>query len=110
MFESKVKQLLSQGKAAWGASLPDASDLIAKLTVDTGIDFLWIDTEHRPFDTAAVCWVPIICRQKGCVPLIRVAGLDPPLIKKALDIGASAVTAAQTSNPPETRRARHDHK
>ena len=105
MFESKVKQLLSQGKAAWGASLPDASDLIAKLTVDTGIDFLWIDTEHRPFDTAAVPWVPIICRQKGCVPLLRVAGLDPQLIKKALDIGASAIMVPQINNAAEARRA-----
>ena len=51
MFDNKVKQLLAQGEAGWGDSLPDASELIAQLTVDTGVDFLWIDTEHRPFDT-----------------------------------------------------------
>jgi hypothetical protein len=47
MFVNPVKQRLAQGKAAWGASLPDASDLIAKLTINTGVDFLWIDLEHR---------------------------------------------------------------
>src|SRR5258707_10461192 len=108
MFESKVKQLLSQGKAAWGASLPDASDLIAKLTGDTGVDFLWIDTEHRPFDTAAVPWVPIICRQQGCVPLLRVAGADAPALKKALDIGASAILVPQSHNRPQPPRAVQD--
>ncbi len=53
MFENKVKTLLAEGKAAWGAGLPDRSDFIAKLTVDTGIDFLWIDTEHRPYQPVA---------------------------------------------------------
>src|SRR5262249_43424766 len=105
MFESKVKRLLKQGKAAWGASLPDASDLIAKLTVDAGGDFLWIDTEHRPFYVNEVRWVPILCRQKGCVPLIRVAGLDPQLIKKGLDIGASAVMVPQINNAQEAKLA-----
>ena len=87
MFENRVKKLFTQGKAAFGAALPDASDLLAKFTVDTGVDFLWIDLEHRPDDAVAVRWVPIICRQKDCVCMVRVAGLDPQLIKKALDIG-----------------------
>lgn len=104
-FVNKVKQLLAQGKPAWGASLPDAADVIAKLTVDTGVDFLWIDLEHRPFGVNEVRWVPIMCRQKGCVPMIRVAGLDPQLVKKALDIGASAVMIPQVNNADEARRA-----
>jgi 2-keto-3-deoxy-L-rhamnonate aldolase RhmA len=105
VFENKVKQLLARGQAAWGAALPDASDILAKLTVDTGVDFLWIDTEHRPFDINEVRWAPLICRMKGCVPLVRVAGLDPQLIKKALDAGASAVMVPQVNNAEEARRA-----
>src|SRR5436853_6063896 len=105
MFVNKVKQLLAQGRAAWGASLPDASDLIAKLTVDTGVDFLWIDLEHRAFDAFEVRWVPIIARSKGCVPLVRVAGLDPMGIKKALDIGAMAVMIPQVNTAEEARLA-----
>jgi 4-hydroxy-2-oxoheptanedioate aldolase len=105
MFENKVKKLLAEGKAAWGASLPDASELIAKLTVDTGVDFLWTDIEHRPFDIYEVRWVPMICRRKGCVPVVRVAGLDPQLIKKALDVGASAIMVPQVNNAAEARRA-----
>ncbi|HEV8132704.1 MAG TPA: aldolase/citrate lyase family protein [Acidobacteriota bacterium] len=105
MFENKVKTLLSQGKPAWGAGLPDASDLIAKLTVDTGIDFLWIDIEHRPYDVPAIQWIPIICRLKGCVPIIRVAGLDSQLIKKSLDIGASGIMIPQVNTAEEARLA-----
>lgn len=104
-LQSKVKQLLAKGQPAWGGSLPDAAELIAKLTVDTGVDFLWIDTEHRPFDHYEVRWIPLLCRMKNCVPLIRVAGLDPQLIKKALDIGASAIMVPQINNAAEARLA-----
>jgi 2-keto-3-deoxy-L-rhamnonate aldolase RhmA len=104
-FENKVKKLLGQGKAAWGAALPDASDLAAKFTVDAGVDFLWIDLEHRPYDVYDVRWVPVICRQKGCVPMVRVAGLDPQLTKKALDAGASAIMVPQVNTAEEARLA-----
>jgi 2-keto-3-deoxy-L-rhamnonate aldolase RhmA len=105
VIESRVKKLLSAGAAAWGASLPDASDLIAKLTVNVGVDFLWIDLEHRSFEIEAVKWIPIICRGRGCTPLVRVAGLDSKLIKKALDAGASAIMVPQVDNPEQARRA-----
>ena len=105
MIQGKVKQLLSDGKAAWGAALVDASDLVAKFTVDTGIDFLWIDLEHRPYGVNEVKWIPIICRMKGCDAIVRVAHNDPALIKKALDIGATGVMIPQVNNVDEARRA-----
>ncbi len=105
MFENKVKQLLAQGKAAWGAALLDASLLMAKLSVNTGIDFLWIDTEHTVYGLESIAMVPVICRMKGCVPVVRVAGLDPTLIKKALDVGASAIMIPQVNNADEARLA-----
>ena len=105
MFENKVKQLLSRGKAAWGAALPDSSEFIAKLTVDTGVDFVWIDLEHRPYGVHEVRWIPIICRQQGCVPMIRVPGLDAIWIKKALDAGASTIMVPQVNTAEEARLA-----
>ena len=46
MFENPVKKLFSASRAAWGAALPDASDLLAKMTVNTGVDFLWSYTPY----------------------------------------------------------------
>ena len=66
MFENRVKKLLSASQAAWGASLPDASDLLAKLTVNTGVDFLWVDLEHRSYEADAVRWI----REAGGVPVL----------------------------------------
>jgi len=105
IFENKVKTLLSQGKPAWGGGCPDGSELLSKLTIDTGVDFLWIDTEHQIFDATKIQWIPILCRQKGCVPVVRVAGLDSQLIKKSLDIGASGIMIPQVSTVEEARLA-----
>lgn len=105
MFENKVKKLLSQGKVAWGAGLGVASDWVAKWTIDTGVDFLWIETEHRAYSFESISMIPVMCRMKGCVPTIRVAGLDPVLIKKALDIGASTLVIPQVNNAEEARLA-----
>jgi len=105
MFQNRVKSLLAESRGVWGVSLPDASDLMAKLSIDSGIDFLWVDLEHRPFEVNDVRWVPILCRQIGCACVVRVAGLDPQLIKKALDIGANCIMVPQINTAEEARRA-----
>src|SRR5215831_14354613 len=78
---------------------------MAKFTVNSGIDFLWMDTEHTVYDLESIAMIPVICRQHGCVPMVRVATLDAGLIKKALDIGASAVMIPQVSNVAEAQLA-----
>lgn len=105
MFENRIKRLRRQDRAVWGVSLPDASDLMAKLTINEGVDFLWVDLEHRPFDAYEVRWVPILCRMKDCACVVRVAGLDPQLIKKALDIGANTIMVPQVNTAEEAALA-----
>ncbi len=105
MFENRVKQRISEGRAAWGVSIPDASEFVTKLTVGCDIDFLWIDLEHRPYGPQEVRWLPILCRQAGCAPMIRVPGLDSIWIKKALDIGANTIMVPQINTPDEAKRA-----
>ncbi|QDT44371.1 5-keto-4-deoxy-D-glucarate aldolase [Gimesia alba] len=105
MFVNKIKTLLSQGEVALGVGMPDASEILAKLSVDTGIDFLWIDLEHRPYSVNEVKHLPEIARRKGCMPMIRVPGLDPIYFKKALDIGANTIMVPQINNAEEAKLA-----
>lgn len=105
MFENPIKKKLAAGGTAWGASLIVADELTAKLTLDTGVDFLWIDTEHLSYGIESVHMLPVLARRKGVMPLIRVVNLDPGHIKKALDIGASAVMIPQVDNAEQARLA-----
>ena len=105
MFENRIKRLFSEGRAAWGVAAPDASDFVAKLSINCDVDFLWIDLEHRPYGVNEVRWMPIMCRQAGCSAMIRVPGLDPMSIKKALDIGANTIMVPQINTADEAKRA-----
>ena len=104
-FENRVKRLLASGRAAWGIGAVDESEYSAKLAIDCGADFLWIDLEHRPYGVSEVRWLPILCRQKGVAPLVRVPNLDGGVIKKALDIGANTVMVPQVGTVDEAKRA-----
>lgn len=105
MFENLVKEKLKSGATAWGASTMGTSPLAAKLTATTGVDFVWIDTEHASFGAESIEMLPPVVRQAGVMPMIRVAGLDPWLIKKALDIGAQGIMIPQVDNAEQAKLA-----
>ena len=104
-FENPLKVKLARGEAVWGASAMVADLFACQLTIDSGIDWLWIDTEHAPIAPEGVGLAPVLARQKGCSPMIRVAGLDANLIKKSLDAGASTIMVPQVNNAEEAREA-----
>ena len=105
MLQNRVKKLLAEGRAAWGSALADASELLAKATLRQGIDFLWIDTEHRPFGINEVQLIPMLCRLEGRDAMLRVPNLDPGLIKKGLDMGCSCIMVPQVDNAEQARLA-----
>ena len=81
------------------------SPLAAKLVATSGVDFVWIDTEHASFGTESIELLPTLVRQSDCMPMVRIAGLDPWLMKKALDIGAQAVMIPQVDGAEQAATA-----
>jgi 4-hydroxy-2-oxoheptanedioate aldolase len=104
-YENKVKAKLKAGGTAWGASTMSTSPLAAKLVATSGVDFVWIDTEHASFGTESIELLPTLVRQSDCMPMVRIAGLDPWLMKKALDIGAQAVMIPQVDGATQAAAA-----
>lgn len=102
-FENPVKQKLARGEAVWGTSALVADPFAWQLVLSVGPDFLWMDTEHSPYGANDFGLVPILARQQGCMPMIRVAGIDSSQIKKALDAGASSIMVPQVNNAEEAR-------
>jgi len=104
-FENPVKQKLARGEACWGTSALVADPFAWSLVIAVGPDFLWMDTEHSAYDAHHFGLVPVMARQQGCTPMIRVPGLDSSLIKKALDAGATTIMIPQVNNAAEARAA-----
>lgn len=105
MYPNPIKQKLAAGEVVLGTGLAAFSPHVAGPTLGTGIDFLWIDTEHMPYGVEELDVIPVLARQRGVAPMIRVANNDPGLIKKAYDVGAVLVMVPQVNTAEEARQA-----
>ena len=104
-YPHPLRSRIRAGELVLGSVLSAPYASVAAQTCGTGIDFLWIDTEHQPYGAEAMDLIPGLARMRGVAPMIRVAWNDPHLIKKAYDSGAVAVMVPQISNAEEAARA-----
>jgi len=105
LYPNPLKQKLSGRGLVLGTGLPYPSPIVAGAVIAAAPDFLWIETEHAPYGTESLGAIPVLARQQGVAPMIRVAWNDPALIKKAYDIGAVAVMVPQINSAEEARQA-----
>ncbi len=103
MYPNPLKRKIKAGELVLGTGLPAFTPAFATMTARTGVDFLWIDTEHSPFGAESLEAVPVLVRNQGVAPMIRVAWNDPHLIKKAMDVGASAIMVPQVNTAEEAK-------
>ena len=105
MYPNNLKQRLKAGEVVLGTGLPGRDVFVAAATFATGPDWVWIDQEHSPYDVESLGMIPVMARDKGVAPVIRVAWNDPALIKKAYDAGAVGVMVPQVNTREEAERA-----
>ena len=106
MYPNPLKQKIRDGKLILGTALPTHDIRIAAaLAYGCHADFIWLDQEHSPFGARDMEMIPIVLRQQGVAPLVRVAWNDPALIKKAYDGGAVSVMVPQVGSVEEARQA-----
>lgn len=82
-------------------SLP--SPEVAELLAEVGFDWLFIDAEHGPFESAGALRL-LQAVGARCAPLVRVPVGEEVWIKKALDIGAAGVIIPQVNTAEQALR------
>jgi 2-dehydro-3-deoxyglucarate aldolase/4-hydroxy-2-oxoheptanedioate aldolase len=100
MHINKVKQALKRGESAFGCSVlqlrsPDAVRAIAA----AGLDWVFLDSEHGPFDLETLHDLMRVAVPAGLCPIVRVADLQYQLIARALDSGAQGVLLPRVESP-----------
>src|ERR1041384_6190902 len=100
-----VKQMLKDGKKTAGAWLHLASSISAEIMSRAGFDWLLIDMEHGPGDILALIGQLQAMNGSGVVPLVRVTGNDPLLIKRVLDAGAMGILVPNIQTKAEAEAA-----
>lgn len=91
MLARRLKDSLSRREPVIGTWMSTAHPSTAEILAGAGYDFVVVDTEHTAIDVSEVLRALIAIEQRGSVPLVRLAGIDPIQAKAVLDSGAAGV-------------------
>ncbi len=99
-----LKLHLAQGNRAYGTAILTASPLWPPLVAKTGIDFVFIDTEHIAINRTELSWM---CRTYSALklaPIVRIPSPDPYEACQVLDGGAVGLIAPYIEHPDQVRK------
>ncbi len=98
------RQRLLDGDLLISTLISFPSSEIVELLSKAGFDWLFIDSEHGPFDSLQMQRM-LQAVSPNCSCLIRVPSHDIVSIKSALDIGAAGIIVPQINNTEQARAA-----
>jgi 2-keto-3-deoxy-L-rhamnonate aldolase RhmA len=87
----EIKAKMSKGVPSIGTWMSMAHPSIAEILSMGGYDWVVVETEHTAIDVSEVLRLIIAIEQRGAVPLVRLAWVDPIQAKAVLDSGAAGV-------------------
>jgi 2-keto-3-deoxy-L-rhamnonate aldolase RhmA len=106
MHINNVKQALKQGRSQFGCScLQLRSPDVMRLLAAAGLDWVFLDSEHGPFDLETLHDLMRVAVPAGLCPIVRVADLQYSLIARALDSGAQGVLLPRVESPELLQKA-----
>ena len=80
--------LLNDGKKIYGTAVVSSSPMWPFAVKQTGLDFVFLDTEHTPIDRTILAGMCQMYKALGIPPLVRIPSPDPYEACKVLDGGA----------------------
>jgi 2-dehydro-3-deoxyglucarate aldolase/4-hydroxy-2-oxoheptanedioate aldolase len=99
------KRMLRESRTIFGAWLMSGTPATAEALGCAGFDFLVVDMEHVPVDTAQMIDILRALAGTPAPGVVRLPWNDMVMIKRALDGGAQTVMLPFVQNADEARRA-----
>lgn len=103
MTGREIIQALHDGKFVYSSAMVNTSPLWPNLVKQTGIDFVFVDTEHTPIDRQTLSWICHTYQALGIPPVVRLPCNDPFEACKALDAGAGGVIGPYLETADQVR-------
>ena len=101
MNGKEIKEKLKAGEMVYGGLVVSQSPKWLKYIKKTGMDFLFIDTEHVAIDSATLSWMCYAYRGAGLSPIVRIPSHDPYRATQVLDGGADGIMAPYIETPEQ---------
>ncbi len=93
MNQYELKEAFVSGKRVYGTLISSPSPKMAAEIAKTGVDFVFIDTEHMPLDRSMMSWICQGYSAKGIAPIVRITSPNPYEATVAIDAGAAGVVS-----------------
>jgi 4-hydroxy-2-oxoheptanedioate aldolase len=91
MTGREVIEALHAGRYVFSSAMVSTSPLWPQLVRQSGIDFVFVDTEHTPIDRQTLSWICQTYLAMGLPSVVRLPCNDPFEACKVLDAGAGGV-------------------
>jgi 4-hydroxy-2-oxoheptanedioate aldolase len=106
MKASQLSQLLHAGKTVFGTLIVSPSPRWPDAVRGSGLDFVFIDTEHIALDRHQLSWMCQTYSALGLPPLVRIPSPDPYAATMVLDGGAAGIIAPYVETAEQVRSLR----
>lgn len=93
MTPTELIHALHAGTPVYGTHIVSPSPRTPDAVRGSGLDFIFIDTEHIPIDRAELGWMCQTYSALGLPPIVRIPSPDPFIATMVLDGGAAGVIA-----------------
>ena len=90
---TNLQDKLKNGENIYGTCIISTSPIWSKIVSGSGLDFVFLDTEHIPMDRTELTFLCQIYSSKGISPIVRIPSPDPYIACMAKDAGAVGVLA-----------------
>ncbi|WP_395751907.1 HpcH/HpaI aldolase/citrate lyase family protein [Prosthecobacter sp.] len=106
MTAAELAQALRQGRPVFGTLIVSPSPRWPEVVRGSGLDFVFIDTEHIALDRAELSWMCQTYAALGLPALVRIPSPDPYAATMVLDGGAAGVIAPYVESVEQVRALR----
>ncbi|MGB1726348.1 MAG: HpcH/HpaI aldolase family protein, partial [Limisphaerales bacterium] len=106
MTPVELKEALHNGGPVFGTLIVSPSPFWPKVLGDSGLDFVFIDTEHIALDRSQVSWMCRTYKAMGLPPLVRIVSPSPYEATMVLDDGAAGVVAPYIEQVEQVQQLR----
>ncbi len=104
MLGYDIRQNLRSGRRVYASAMISSSSLWPKWLAKTGIDFVFIDSEHTPLGRETLSWLCQTFAAYNVTPVVRIPCPDPFEACKVLDGGAGGFIAPYIETPEQVRQ------
>src|SRR4051794_34392652 len=103
MTGREIISALHEGRRVFASAVVGVSPQWPALAKQTGIDFVFIDTEHVPLDRQTLSYLCQTYQALGLPPVVRIPCNDPFEACKVLDAGAGGVIGPYVETADQVR-------